>query len=353
MIDLGIVEGYFGNRWSFAARASVMRLLAPHGYSFFIYAPKADALLRERWREPYSDAQLRELGNFAHACRANSVRFGVGLSPFEAYLDFDRTTRAELAAKLAQLDALGVDDLAILFDDMRGDLRDLAARQVEIAHFAVAHSKASSFVLCPTYYSDDPVLDRVFGARPTLYLEQLGTRLDPKINVFWTGEEVCAREHSIFHLRRVADQLRRKPFLWDNYPVNDGARMSKHLHLRAFTGRPVAIGAYLVAHAVNPALQPVLSCIPAITLAASYRAGTDYAYGAAFRDAAMQVAGEPLATMLAEDLLTLQDTGLDNLGERRATLRERYAAIDHPAAREVVGWLDGAYAVEVDKVETQ
>ena len=94
----------------------------------------------------------------------------------------------------------------------------------------------------------------------------------------WTGEEVCAREFSPGHLARVAGQLRRKPFLWDNYPVNDGARMSQHLHLRAFTGRPASIAPHIAGHGINPASQPVLSRIPALTLAESYRAGDFYEY---------------------------------------------------------------------------
>jgi hyaluronoglucosaminidase len=353
MTELGIIEGYFGNPWSWEARASVMRLLAPHGYSFFIYAPKADAFLRRRWREPHPDAEMQQLAAFAQACRAANVRFGVGLSPYEAYLSFDEATRAALGTKLAQLDALGVDDLAILFDDMRGNVADLAARQADMMHFVAARTRASRIIFCPTYYSDDPVLDRAFGKRPARYLEQLGEALDPAIHVFWTGEEVCAREYSVGHLRRIADQLRRKVFLWDNYPVNDGTRMSQYLHLRGFTGRPAVIGEWLAAHAVNPALQPLLSCIPALTLAASYAEGNDYAYRAAFRAAAKEVAGEPIATMLDEDILALQDVGLFLLGQRRASLRTRYAAVDHPAAREVVAWLDDVYAITDEAVKTQ
>jgi hyaluronoglucosaminidase len=353
MAELGIIEGYFGAPWSWEARTFVMRLLARHHYSFFIYAPKADGFLRRRWREPHPDAEMRELGAFAQACRAANVRFGVGLSPYEAYLSFDDATRAALGTKLAQFDALGVDDLAILFDDMKGDIADLAARQAEMMHFVASRTKASRIIFCPTYYSDDPVLDRAFGKRPEKYLEQLGAALDPAINVFWTGEEVCSREYSVGHLSRIADQLRRKVFLWDNYPVNDGTRMTQHLHLRAFTGRPSSIGPWLAAHAVNPALQPVLSCIPALSLAASYAEGNDYAYRAAFRRAAAEVAGEPLATMLDEDILALQDVGLFRLGERRKTLRARYAAIDHAAAREVVAWLDDAYAITDEQVKTQ
>ncbi len=151
----------------------------------------------------------------------------------------------------------------------------------------------------------------------------------------WTGEEVCALEFSAGHLDRVAGEIGRKPFLWDNYPVNDGPRMSRSLHLRAFTGRPGAIAPHLAGHAVNPASQPTLSAIPMLTLPDSYAKGADYAYGAAFREAARQVCGEALAAQLTADLLTLQDGGLGELSdERRGKLRARYAAFDHPAARE-------------------
>jgi hypothetical protein len=351
MAELGIIEGYFGKPWSWEERGFVMRLLAPKGFSFFIYAPKNDVFLRERWREPHPDAEFAQLDRFAQACRAAGVRFGVGLSPFEAYRSFDEVTRTALRVKLAHLDALLIDDLALLFDDMRGDLPDLAARQVEMAHYAVEHTSASRIILCPTYYSDDPVLDRVFGRRPQRYLESLGAALDPAIQIFWTGEEVCAREQSVSHLRGVADQLRRKPFLWDNYPVNDGARMANHLHLRAFTGRPASIASAIAAHAVNPALQPVLGCIPALTLVECYAAGSDYCYGAAFRRAATEVVGETLAAMLLEDLLLLENAGRRDLGDRRLELRQRYAVVDHSAAREVVSWLDGA-PVAGDVVKT-
>ena len=101
------------------------------------------------------------------------------------------------------------------------------------------------------------------------------------MRIFWTGEEVCSREVSPGHLKRVSKLLGRKPLLWDNYPVNDGDRMSRHLHLRGFTGRPAGNAAYLAGHAINPALQPVLTTIPAITLAECYRQGPDYQYGQA------------------------------------------------------------------------
>ncbi len=348
-VELGLLEGFFGIPWSWEARRHAVSFLAPHGYGFYLYAPKADPYLRKSWQEPHPAAEREALIAFRDHCRGEGVRFGIGLTPFELHLQED--WKAPLAARLDSLAELGADDLAILFDDMRGDLPDLAERQAAMVAFAAERSGASRFFCCPSYYSNDPILDRAFGPRPENYLQDLGRLLDPAVEVFWTGEEVCSREFSAGHLAPVAGQLQRKPFLWDNYPVNDGALMSQHLHLRAFTGRPA--GLPIAGHAINPASQPLLSLIPALTLAESHARGADYAYGAAWDRAAEAVLGPDLARQVRADLLSLQDRGKDRLGARRETLRAKYAAVDHPAAREIVDWLDGKWDVTDALVQTQ
>lgn len=349
---LGIIEGYFGTPWSWGDRTTVMRRLAPHGFSFFIYAPKADAFLRRRWQEAHPPEDIRALTDFSRACRETGVAFGIGLSPFELHIYWNRAGRAALDDKLSMLGGIGLDTLAILFDDMRGDVPRLARTQADIVHHAAGKTGAR-LVMCPSYYSDDPVLDRAFGQRPLHYLDDLGSMLDPAIDVFWTGEEVVARELTPGHLARVSASLRRKPLLWDNYPVNDGPRMSRFLHLRAFTGRG-GIGGHVAGHAINPALQPHLTIAPALTLAMSYAEGPDYCYGAAFADAARQCYGSELAGALEADLLTLNDAALDRVApERRAVLAAKYRAFAHPAAAEVVTFLEGGYAMTSAEVQTQ
>jgi hypothetical protein len=295
-----------------------------------------------------------DLQNFAAHCRLHAMRFGIGLTPFDAHLDFGAETRELLAAKLAQLAQIGLDDIAILFDDMRGDLPDLAARQTEIVDFCTQYLPDARPFMCPSYYSDDPVLDRVFGPRPQDYLATLGRTIDPSIAIYWTGEEVCSAEYGIGHIDDIAQLLGRKPALWDNYPVNDGPRMSQHLHLRAFSGRPSAMAAHISHHAINPASQPILGCIPALTLPKSYAQGDDYRYGAAFMEAAEEIAGRDVATLLQADMLSLHNNGLDRMTEeRKAKLIARYSAVDHAAAREVVDWLQGGYAITGEMLETQ
>jgi hypothetical protein len=352
--ELGLIEGFFGRPWSWDERREVVRRLAPHGYRFFLYAPKADPYLRRRWQEAHPAEALDALAAFADFCGDEGVRFGVGLTPFELHLAAGEEWRDLLDAKLDTLAGLAIDDLAILFDDMRGDVPELAERQAAIVSRAAERGIASRLLCCPSYYSDDPVLDRAFGQRPDQYLEALGRLLDPAIEIMWTGEEVCSREISPGHLERVAGQIGRKPFLWDNYPVNDGPRMSQHLHLRAFTGRPAALAGKLAGHGVNPASQPLLSLAPAVTLAMSYEKGEKYGYGAAFDEAAADLYGPNLARRLRLDLLSFQDRGRDRLTpERRAELCDIYASFAHPAAKEVIAWLEGAYDIGEEEVHTQ
>lgn len=350
--SLSIIEGYYGRPWSWAARTATMRALAPHGYRSFIYAPKADPFLRRRWREPHPRAEAEEIARFAEACAEAGAAFGVGLSPFEIYRCFDQEARAALAARIDHLCGLGVRVLAILFDDMHGDAPGLADVQADILHWIADRGCVARLVMCPTYYSDDAALDVVFGERPAGYLEALGARLDPAIEVFWTGPEVCSRELTAGHLARVAGQLRRRPLLWDNYPVNDGPRMSRHLHLRAFTGRRSDIAPHIAGHAVNPASQPVLSRIPMLTLVESYREAGDYDYGQAFDTAAALVLGEPLARAVRRALPALQDLGLDGLDEAaRMRLSRRFSGYDHPAAHEILDWLAGAWTITREEME--
>jgi hyaluronoglucosaminidase len=351
-VELGIIEGFYGRPWSWDEREATIAWLQPYGYRFYLYAPKVDFHLRRRWQEDHPRETADALARLSARCAELGVRFGVGLSPFEVR-EFGAAERDALGRKLAFFDAIGVRDLAILFDDMRGDVPHLAERQLEIVDWAAGRTAADRVIVCPSYYTDDPVLDRVFGQRPPGYVAALGAGLDERIEVFWTGEEVCALQFSPGHLRRVADRLRRRPFLWDNYPVNDGQRMSQYLHVRGFTGRPAEMAGLIAGHGINPALQATLTCIPALTLVESYQRGDEYEYGAATFRAAVQVLGEELAERLYEDVLVLQDVGLDRLEEKEQMIRDRWAGVDHPAAREIIAWLDGAYRITDEIVQTQ
>lgn len=360
--QLGVIEGFYGEPWSWTERADYASFLKRHGFSFYIYAPKADAFLRKKWREPFPEDLERKLALLSAQCRAAGIEFGVGFSPYEIYLSpFNDEVKRLLQSRIDVFNRVGVDKFGLLMDDMKGDFPELAARQIEIVNWAAARSTATQLIFCPTYYSLDPVLEKLFGKKPEGYLETLGKELDPKVRLFWTGEQVCSKSYSEEHLRATAELLGRKPFLWDNYPVNDGPRMCKFLHLRPMTGRPASMGKWLSGHAVNPMSQPTLSRISILTLKASYELGDAYKPEAAFLEAAQAVTCREMSLRLEKDIPAFMDRGLDLLSaEERAALKDSYSPYlasrenqTAKAAQEVIDWLAGRYTVTKDLFLTQ
>lgn len=342
---LGVIEGFFGKSWSWRERADYAPFLKGNGYSFYIYAPKEDPFLRKRWREPFPEDHLQELERLAQAFRTHQVQFGVGLSPFEAYRDYGSDTKQVLQQKVKTLNSFSSDILAVLFDDMRGDLPNLARSQIQILADIREVSSAKRIVFCPTYYSYDPILERVFGIMPDRYLEDLGVGLDSTIDIFWTGPRVCSTEYPRQHLEEVASRLQRKPFLWDNYPVNDSKKMSPFLHVRPFENRGSELAELLSGHAVNPMKQPYLSYIPLATLPCSYSQGSGYDPLREFAVSACTLCGQEVGSLIVEDVSLFQDTGLSELSaEQRQYLAARYARFaQNPFCAEILRWVEGKY----------
>lgn len=346
---LGIMEGFFGRPWSWQARADYARFLAAEGYQFYLYAPKSDVCLRRCWEQDWSQQEWAELKTLRDVYRQHRVDFGIGLSPFEIYLEPGNQSRRKLRDKIDRLNSLQPDILCLLFDDMRGDIPHLAQQQIELVTVAADTTSAKRIILCPTYYSFDPILEQVFGSRPANYWEQLGKELDPAVDIFWTGPKVCSDSFPVAHLKQVGELLQRRPFLWDNYPVNDSARLSNHLRLRAFGADRAQLDGLLSGHAVNPMNQPYLSQLPLATLPRAYREEKTYNPEQALTEACAQLCEPELASRLLKDLPLLQDLGLTGLtSEQQKALEERYRPLAESSAcaRELLDWLAGGYAFD-------
>jgi hypothetical protein len=355
--QLGVIEGFYGEPWSWGERADYAGFLRKHGFSFYIYAPKGDGYLRKKWREPFPKTLEEKLTKLSGQCHSAGIEFGIGFSPYEIYLSaFDLEAKRLLQNRIDAFNRIGVDKLGILMDDMKGDLPGLAEKQIEVVNWIAARSKAKQFIFCPTYYSQDPVLEKLFGKTPEGYFAKLGAELDKKVSMFWTGELVCSPSYTAEHLRSAAEKLGRKPVLWDNYPVNDGPRMCKFLHLRPFTGRPAEMGDCLAGHAVNPMNQAALSKIVLLTLKALREQGAAYNPAKAFKKAAGMVTCHDMALLLERDLPAFAERGLDALTEEeKNSLKTDYEPFletrendTAAAARQIIDWLSGRYTVTKD-----
>lgn len=360
-LGIGIVEGFYGRPWTWKNREDSALRLQQLGGRFYLYAPKGDPYLRKQWTEKFPEDAATGLRAFGTSLKKKGLSFGVGLSPYELYRSFDSNARVALRSKLEEIQALGADHVALLFDDMRGDLPELAKLQAKIVHFVQEQRLFPTLSFCPTYYSTDSVLDRVFGNRPVNYLKEIAELIDSEVHFFWTGEEICSKSYPSSHLKEVTHILGRKPFLWDNYPVNDGQRMCKFLYLKAAGTRPARLGTELVGHAVNPLNQSDLSWLPIRTLFESY--GKEWSDEMAsdstflmdsWRRSARLELGTAFAAALEEDLVLFSEVGLDGFTEElRAGLKKKYAEFAAPAATEIREWLDGKYNVTRELVLTQ
>jgi hypothetical protein len=291
---------------------------------------------------------LRHLSELSGRGISNGISIGVGLTPFEFYLNYDVDARASLRSKVRQINETGVNILCILFDDMRGDVDGLPHLQADVVADICAWSNARQFIICPTYYSYDSRLTAAFGPPPKTYLRDFGMAIDPKVDVFWTGEKVISSGYSAEHLSEVATMLRRKPFIWDNSVSNDSKTRTCHLYLDPSAGAwqlPVDLVAGL---AINPMNQAYLTRIALCRFKqmlvkdwADDRAST-------VTDCYTDLGGPAFAVQLQEDSVLMQETGLSGMDDStRLRLLARYeSAHSNPYAQEIASWLRDEYVFD-------
>ena len=270
---IGIIEGYFGEYWSMKDRLSYPKWLKRNSYNFFIYAPKNDKALRLNWDKPFTKEWLSEIQGFAKECKDNDIAFGVGFTPKGATLDLEKNLPKIHTKILEIINNLEIQNLAILFDDLKIDNEHEGQKQNKILrevfdilekHFKETNKKIG-LITCPSFYTTDPILEKVFGKMPENYFKDFLEGLSHSIDIFWTGEKVISETYTTQNLTLALKNLGRKPFIWDNYPVNDGKSASDKLFLNPFKDRSVILD-YSSGIAINPMKEPNLSKIPLVTL---------------------------------------------------------------------------------------
>jgi hyaluronoglucosaminidase len=341
----GVIEGFFGKPWSWESRLSGADFLRDCGYQFYIYAPKSESFLRRQWREPIPAQTLQNLSELGARCRQSRVAFGLGLTPFEIYRNYDAGAQALLRAKVSQINQIGADLLCILFDDMRGDVEGLAEIQAQVISDICNWSSAGGFMVCPTYYSHDRRLAREFGPPPKAYLRDLGRLIDPRIDFFWTGEKIISDGYSVAHLEDVAADIRRKPFIWDNYIANDSRTRTNFLYLDPAAGTWDLPTDQVAGVAINPMNQAYLSRIALRGYQSIFTQGPGHSF---LPSICRELCGSLIAEHLLADVKLFQGKGLAELdAETRRGLLEWYEKQQsNPFAAEVAAWLRDEYVFD-------
>ena len=335
---VGIIEGFYGHPWDHATRLEFPKLLAELGLNAYLYCPKSDPFLRKRWSEDWPINDWSNLMAFSRECHSRNIALGIGISPYEIYAARTGSQTIKLREKINKICELNPGFICILFDDMRGDTKDITAIQADIVNSVRLWSKGQKILFCPTYYSFDPILESVFGKKPIDYHQLLGEKLHKDIGILWTGEEVCSKRISNSHVKEVNKIFKRQITLWDNYAANDGRKRCKHLYLQPLTGRDDNLPKYVCGHLCNAMSQSELSLMTLSALSNLHGACSTTKIWLEKRY------GKEILDMIMRDSSDFEKVGLDALSKSRLSeLINEYSVSRSMATQQVVSWLKGRY----------
>ena len=226
----GTIEGFYGEPWSHSDRLDHLRFSAACKLNSYFYAPKDDPYHRERWREPYPDADLHRLQELATAADRHGLRFVYCLAPGLSIRYSSSEDHSALLAKADQLWRIGIGEFALLFDDVPTELEhpDDAA----VFGSAPGSAGAAQGLLCARFQADflaprgvtTPLLVAPIdyaGMSGSPYRDRLAGTLPADAQVFWTGPDIVVGRITGDEALAAAGSYGRDIVLWDNYPVND------------------------------------------------------------------------------------------------------------------------------------
>ncbi|WP_418957083.1 beta-N-acetylglucosaminidase domain-containing protein [Streptomyces tritici] len=345
----GMTEGFYGRPWTLEQRLAQVEFLGRTKQNRYLYAPGDDPYRQVLWREPYPAAERTAFRALAARARAHHVTLAWAVAPAQSMcLASDEDVRA-LNRKIDAMWALGVRAFQLQFQDVSYSEwhcdrdADTFGRGPEAAaeaharvagavarHLAERHPDAVPLTLMPTEYYQD-------GA--TAYRTALAARLDPRVQVAWTGVGVVPRTITGRELAGARDAFRHPLVTMDNYPVNDYAQ--DRLFLGPHTGREPAVAAGSAAFLANAMEQPAASRIPLFTAADYAWNPKGYRPQESWRAAVDDLAGgdpearEALRALAGNGASSLLDPGAESAYLKplmAAYWRDRAAA--DPAVRE-------------------
>lgn len=243
----GVVEGFYGVPWSREARLSQLDFYGRNKMNIYIYGPKDDPYHSSpNWRKPYPAQEAEQLKELVECARRNEVLFYWAIHPGKD-IRWNTEDRDLLMEKFESMYRLGIRAFAVFFDDISGEGTS-AEKQVELLNdiyhnFVKVKGDIAPLLMCPTEYN------RLWTRLEGGYLATLGGKLHPDIGILWTGDKVVACIDKPT-MQFVNPLLKRKAFIWWNFPVSDYVR--DRLLLGAVYGNGTDIDDDISAFISNP-----------------------------------------------------------------------------------------------------
>ena len=211
----GVIEGFYGNPWSHQDRLRQFDFYGKHRLNIYVYGPKDDPYHRAHWRDPYPEAEAAKLRELVEAAHRNRVQFVWAIHP-GGDIKWNRQDSLAVVKKLNLMYDLGIRTFAVFFDDIGGE-GARGEKQAGLMNyltdaFVRKHKDVEPLIICPTQYN------KAWSGGD--YLSTLGTKMYPEVRIMWTGNSVVDMIERN-DMEWINAQIKRKAFIWLNYPVND------------------------------------------------------------------------------------------------------------------------------------
>ena len=232
VITRGFIEGYYGNPWSTEDRVELMKWGGHYKLNAYFYAPKDDPKHNAKWRELYTEQELKDkIEPLAKAGNESKCRFVFALHPFMSNpitnANYTESV-ATLKQKFTQVMDHGVRQIAILADDARDQGKDLYIKLCkEMTDWLHKQQKATN----PDGSLKYPGLKDTLIFCPVNYMgqgESWYQQLPSNVQVINTGGRVWGKIDKNF-----ASTFQRNsgvaPFMWINWPCSDNDKDALHM----------------------------------------------------------------------------------------------------------------------------
>lgn len=217
----GFIEGYYGEPWSTEDRAELMRWGGNVKLNSYFYAPKDDPKHNKKWREKYTDAELKEkIEPLAKAGNASKCQFVFALHPFmndpitkENYAESVQI----LKEKFEQVISAGVRQIAVLADDAADQGSDLYIKlMTELVEWVSSPEMQEKYAGLKTTIPFCPVQYMGLG-------EDWMKQMPEQVPIVMTGGMVWGEVTDGF-TNAYFDNVQRGPYMWINWPCSDNSK---------------------------------------------------------------------------------------------------------------------------------
>ncbi|MDO8588813.1 MAG: beta-N-acetylglucosaminidase domain-containing protein [Armatimonadota bacterium] len=249
--------------------------LAENDLNFLMLCYSSYPASASDWRSDYTPEQLEEFKDLAAKAGKLNITLCLSFNPgiwSDPPLVYSSEKDYQLIlGKVKQVHAIGINRFALCLDDINPELQPDDKERfgtMQAAHVYLVNrlygdmrrmKPRPKLIFCPMAFASN--YEQLYPG----YLDTVGQEIDKNVMMFWTGPDVRSGTMSAAEARAFGRLIRRKPFVWDNYPVNDGCAWRPLL--APLKNRTPDLGDAVVGYMSNPMRQWRISTIPLGTTA--------------------------------------------------------------------------------------